>query len=379
MKRKYLFFYLKTGGGHLAPAKAIASVVERDLASDAEVVLVDGLQDGNKLARIIIEDGYRFLQASARWYYAALYFVNKFSPLGRWTLQLAALFLKPVIRKRIEEEKPDRIVIFHFLLVKPVHDLVRKSRLPIEVITAVTDPFTAHPLWFITKGQQFILFSDQLKATCMKKGVPETAIHVFPFPVSLKFSHSMAMDEILQTKKRLNLEEGRKVVLIFGGADGIPRGARILRDLSALTDVALLIVCGRNINLYHQAVSVQQTSGHRYTTVFGFVDFIYDLISVSDLVISKCGASTFKEILLLGKIPIVTDYIWEQEKGNVEFLQKHKFGYFEPDLGKLPGLVNTLLNDEKLHSSLTSNIRNAGLRNGAEEIAHWLVERKEGG
>jgi UDP-N-acetylglucosamine:LPS N-acetylglucosamine transferase len=189
----------------------------------------------------------------------------------------------------------------------------------------------------------------------------------------------MAMDEILQTKKRLNLEEGRKVVLIFGGADGIPRGARILRDLSVLADAHLIIVCGKNTVLYQQAMSIKSSRGHKHTTVYGYVDFIHDLITVSDLVISKCGASTFKEILLLGKIPIVTDYIWEQEKGNVEFLQKHKFGYFEPDLGKLPGLVNTLLNDEKLHSSLTSNIRNAGLRNGAEEIAHWLVGRKEGG
>jgi len=374
MRRKYLFFYLKTGGGHLAPAKAVASVVERDYSSDAEVVLVDGLAGGNKLARTIIEDGYSFLQASARWYYAALYFVNKFSPLGQWTLRLATLFLKPAVRKRIEEERPDRIIIFHFLLVKPVHDLVRKSGLPIEVITAVTDPFTAHPLWFITKGQQFILFSDQLKATCMMKGVPESSIHVFPFPVSLKFSRSMAADEIVQTKKRLNLEEGRKVVLIFGGADGIPRGARILRDLSALADVNLIIVCGKNTVLYQQAMSIKSSSGHKHTTVYGYVDFIHDLISVSDLVVSKCGASTFKEILLLGKIPIVTDYIWEQEKGNVEFLQKHRFGYFEPDLRKLPGLVRSLLDDEQLRSSITANIRNAELRNGAEEVARSLIE-----
>jgi processive 1,2-diacylglycerol beta-glucosyltransferase/1,2-diacylglycerol 3-beta-galactosyltransferase len=37
------------------------------------------------------------------------------------------------------------------------------------------------------------------------------------------------------------------------------------------------------------------------------------------LLFSKCGASTFMEILLSKKIPIITDYIWEQEKGNVDY------------------------------------------------------------
>ncbi len=367
---------MKTGGGHLAPARAVASVIERDFASDVEVTLVDGLEGGNRVARAIIEDGYSFLQSRARWYYAALYFVNKFSPLGRWTLLLAAFFLKPVLRRKIEMERPDRIVIFHFLLVKPIHDIVRSSGLPVDVITAVTDPFTAHPLWFLTRGQEFILFSDDLKAACMRKGVPESALHVFPFPVSLQFSRTMSPEEVVQTKHRVKIGEGRKVVLVFGGADGIPRGARILRDLSALAEVALVVVCGKNTALYQQAVSIRHSSGHKHTTVFGYVDFIHDLISVSDLVISKCGASTFKEILLLGKIPIVTDYIWEQEKGNVEFLRKHHFGFFEPDLRKLTTRVKSLLEEPGLHESTTKNIVNASLRNGSVDVAKWLVEKR---
>ncbi len=110
--------------------------------------------------------------------------------------------------------------------------------------------------------------------------------------------------------------------------------------------------------------------------MFGFVDFIHDLITVSDVVISKCGASTFKEILLLGKIPVVTDYIWEQEKGNVDFLRKHQLGFFEPDLGKLTVLVRKLIDDRALFETMTANIANAGLRNGAPEVARWLVENE---
>ena len=37
--------------------------------------------------------------------------------------------------------------------------------------------------------------------------------------------------------------------------------------------------------------------------VFGYVDFIHSLINISDVVITKCGASTFMEILMMGKVP----------------------------------------------------------------------------
>jgi len=374
LTRKYLFLYLKTGSGHLAPAKAISQVIECEYSSQANVTLVDGLDGGSEFARFLIEDGYRFLQSNARWYYAVLYFINKFSLPARWTLRVACLFLKPRLRKRIEEEKPDGIVVFHFLLIKPIHEIVQESGLDIPVVTVVTDPFTAHPMWFLTKEQEFVLFSDELRKSSVRRGVPGSQIQVFPFPVSQQFSRKMNAEEIAATKKQYALPEGRKVILIFGGGDGIPRGARILRSLASLKDFSIVVVCGKNQKFYEQALFIRNSTTHQHMTVFGFVDFIYELVSISDVVISKCGASTFKEILLLGKIPIVTDYIWEQEKGNVEFLREHRLGFFEPDLAKLSPLVKRMSDDRALYDSMTVNIANAGLRNGAPDVARWLVE-----
>jgi len=44
-------------------------------------------------------------------------------------------------------------------------------------------------------------------------------------------------------------------------------------------------------------------------------DFIYELINISDVVLTKCGASTIMENINLKKVPVVNDYIWEQEQG----------------------------------------------------------------
>jgi len=46
-----------------------------------------------------------------------------------------------------------------------------------------------------------------------------------------------------------------------------------------------------------------------------FVDFVYDLLNATDILLTKCGASTIMEILMYEKIPVIIDYLWEQELG----------------------------------------------------------------
>jgi len=43
-KKKYLFVYLKTGGGHLAPARAIFNYLNQHFADSTEPKLIYGLR-----------------------------------------------------------------------------------------------------------------------------------------------------------------------------------------------------------------------------------------------------------------------------------------------------------------------------------------------
>ena len=80
------------------------------------------------------------------------------------------------------------------------------------------------------------------------------------------------------------------------------------------------IVCGKNEVLQKGAENLKQKYKAKHLTIYGYVDFIYELINISDVVLTKCGASTIMEILNLKKVPVVNDYIWEQEQGNVDYL-----------------------------------------------------------
>ena len=88
-KQKYFFCYLKTGGGHLAPARSVAKYLTTTYGNSIEPVLVDGLEHAKPIARYVIEDGYRILQARAKWYFELIYALNKFPPVGQWNVALA--------------------------------------------------------------------------------------------------------------------------------------------------------------------------------------------------------------------------------------------------------------------------------------------------
>jgi processive 1,2-diacylglycerol beta-glucosyltransferase/1,2-diacylglycerol 3-beta-galactosyltransferase len=372
---KYLFLYLKTGGGHLAPAKAVAEKIKTKRRVDVEILLVDGLSESNTVVKKVIEDGYKNAINKAAWTFEFLYALHKISFVSKTTAALVSFFVKPGIERQILETRPKKIVIFHFFLIKPVFEIIKKHNLDIPVLTVVTDPFTAHPIWFQQENQNYIVFSDILKEKCLEKGINKENLHVFPFVLDSKFSQKVSDFKKIRIRKKLGFEVDSKIILIMGGGDGMPRGKKILRKIIARNmDAEIAIVCGKNQKLYDKAIKLKNKFGIDNLKVFGFIDFVHSLVSISDVVITKCGASTSMEILMMGKVPVINNYIWEQEKGNMEFVCNSKMGILEKNTRYLPDILHRLLTDNEFYNSLINNIKNAAISNGVGQVSDYILE-----
>jgi len=373
-KKKYLFVYLKTGGGHLAPARAIFNYMNKHYADSAEPKLIYGFERTPRWVQFIIEDGYRMLQYTGKWFFEFLYAVNKVPIVARITCLLIAPFMEKYLEEMILKEKSDRIVIFHFFLIIPIFKILKKNKLSIPVTTVITDPFTPHTMWFLVKNQNFIVFSKDLEAKVLKKKRGYT-IHTFPFVIDDKFSKELSNEEIISVKKKYEYDPAKKMLLVLGGGDGIPKGEKILEELLKLKpDYEIGIVCGKNEVLQKGTEYLKKKYNADHLKIYGYVDFIYELISISDVVLTKCGASTIMEILNLKKVPVVNDYIWEQELGNVDYLIEKKLGIYEPKIKKLPETVNSLLENEKLYLGYKKNIQNEKIYNGVKDVAEYLLK-----
>jgi len=360
----------------LSPARAVAQWIEKNHHENNSVELVDGFEGVPPIVKVIIEDGYKKSQEKARWVFEWLYAFNKIKPFAWITTWIVSKFVVPALEKKIVSEKPDKIVIFHFFLIKPVNEILKRNQLNIPVLTVVTDPFTAHPIWFLEKDQNFIVFSQQLKKhlASIKRIAPER-IYTFPFILNEKFSSRLAENEKESLRLHHNISPTAKVILIMGGADGIPRGEKILkRLLDSKVDANILMVCGWNSNLVRKANELKKQYQADNLQIFGYVSFVYELLSISDLVITKCGASTFMEVLMCGKIPLINSYIWEQEKGNVDFVCRNYLGRYEKRVNRIPSLVKTILFGSMENSFFKSNIDQMGLVNGTPQVSEFILQ-----
>ena len=373
-KKKYLLLYLNTGGGHLAPARSIANCIDKLSAHSIEPELIDGFEKANKTIQFVVEDGYRKLQSGGKWFYIFLYALYHLPIITFINDMVLSSSITPNLEKKMLEEKPEKIIIFHFFLIRPVYRIIKKHKLQLPVYTVVTDPFTAHPIWFINKKQHFILFSERLKKHALKIKLPEINLHVFPFILDEKYSSPIPTENIPALKKKYGFDPAKKMVLIFGGGDGIPNGKRILELLlNSHIDLNIGIVGGKDEDLYNDSEKLKKLFKAPNTQVFGYVDFIYDLLNISDFVITKAGASATMEILHLKKVPIIIDYIWGQEKGNMEYIRDNNMGIFERDITKIPAIIKDLSINEEKHRYFIRNIEKENLTIGTEEVTKFIL------
>jgi len=371
---KYMFLYLKTGGGHYAPAKAIAETIRNSRDTDIKVILHDGLTGTRPYVRKFIQDGYKNSVNRALWSFEMLYAISKIKPVTKISTEIAAYFIKPSISDVILKEKPDKIIIYHHLMIRPVNDILRENNINTPVVVVVTDPFSAPSGWFLLENQNYIVFSDTLKAKCIKNGIRSKSIQVFPFVLDRKFSTTLDNKTKRRVRKEMGFREDSKIILIMGGGDGMPRGKKIFRSLiSSGIDAEIAVVCGRDKYLFKQLSELKEEYKLDNTRIFGFIDFTYSLLQISDVVITKAGSSVCMEILLAEKVQIINNYIWEQEKGNMEFICKGGMGIYEKNPRQLPDLVKKLFTYKEFYELMTTNIRKKMIRNGVDQVSEYIM------
>lgn len=374
MQQKHLFLYLKTGSGHLAPARSLAQHLKAKYNDTASVALYDGFTHAHPLVKNIIEDGYRKLQSTAVWLFEWLYAFNKISGIAKLTSFLVSFFVKPHLEKFILEYQPTHIEVFHFLLIRPVMQVIVQKTPYVKVKVIVTDPFTTHPLWFLDKRPDYIVFSDRIKQQCIKKGILSAKCRVFPFILDEKFTQSPSQILLKTLRENLGFDPSRRLILILGGGDGMPGGIKILKNLLRNNPAAeIAIVCGNNHLLYKRAWDMKVKLRAERLKIFGYIDFVYEMIHMADVVVTKCGASTFLEILISGKIPVISNYIWEQEKGNMEFICQNNLGIYEKNTRKLPGRINELLYNPNIYSVYQHNIQKQNILNGTPAVCDYII------
>lgn len=367
---KILLFYIRAGNGHYSIANAVANNLKEKY--NCNVLLVDPSDKSNSIARFLARDFYNSVLLNLKFLFEFIYFLNSFSLILKLSNFVSFIFLRKQIVKAIKDFAPDKIVSTHFFISTNVKKYIEK-KFNIPFVTIVTDPFTAPKFWFIENTQKFIVSSELVKQQALNSGVKEESIKIFPVVINKKYSRVLDENEINNLKKKYEIDLNKKVVLMLSGGSGLPNGVKILKNILLNNkDIQVIVVCGSNKRMFSRVNGIIQNKKLNNVKVFGFVDFVYELINISDVVVSKGGTSAVMEILLQNKIPVISNYIWGQEKGNVDFIKDNKLGVYERKYNKIGSVVNYILNNEEVFNGYHNNIKNMNLKNGLNDVSDFI-------
>ncbi len=366
---KVWLYYANAGGGHRGPAKAIAEELERRYKTNVSVQFID-LAETSWLLCLLVEQGYAFSVHSAEWLYAFLFELSNLRIVSFFFNTLASWLVGSRMRQLLRRERPDVIVATHFL-VGPLVRALKKEGITILVHCVVTDPESASSVWFHYQGIQYITASEAIQNLALKSGIPTNHITILPPVIREKPFNKMDVEVI---RDQAGLMVNKKTVLLVGGGNGFPNAEKVVSALLAShVEAQFVVVCGENKVLKKKIERLRLTSV-KHLVVYGHVDFLPALISMSDVVIAKAGANTVFEVLMQDKPLIITHYIWGQEKGNVDFVVRSRLGFYEPRPVHVAALVEQCLYDKKTQGVLRAARREVNLKNGTSQVVDLVLK-----
>ncbi len=377
-KRRFLLVYLNTGNGHRAQAKVLQEAFF-DYAPDVKVELQCGFDPKNRSEHLIVEKGYGIACNYVHGAWPLVYNLGEFKFFQKLTLFFVRFHTVSYLQKVIEEKEVTDIVSFHFMMTPVLHDVIKniqkKNGRKIRMTVITTDPFTGTSAWFFLKRQNYLVASPQFRDFALSCGVAPERIRIAPFLLNKKFSRPVTKDEIYFLRRKFSYPQDKRVVLLAGGGEGLPGALKFVNQcVLNKAQFSVAVVCGRNRGLYNSLELIKKVAPWLDLHIYGFVDCMDSLVKLSDLIVSKAGTSSIMEIAAQQKPVIISNYIYGQEKGNLEFVTKNKIGYFIRHSADIYAKIQDIFKSEESYERATAKCKGLVIDTDVAKIVKYLLE-----
>jgi 1,2-diacylglycerol 3-beta-galactosyltransferase len=338
--KKILILLVSAGGGHFASARAIAEAMDHCYPGQVSTSIVDVSKEHRFRPFTRMDEMYRWLQRDGLWLWRLLWRTDNAVWLTEATLRLVYPLFAPSIKRVYREEQPDLVVGVNSLVNHlPLRVLRRTVDAHIPFVTVVTDMVTVHPSWCCPRVDYCMVPTEAAREQSLRLGIAPDRVEVVGQPVSLSFAARMGDKDQVRTRLGLDLE--RPCVLIVGGGDGVGPIYETARAISSCVPGAQLgVVCGHNAGLKRRLESVEWEIP---TRIYGFVQNMPELMSASDLLVTKAGPGTLAEAFIAGLPVIIFGYTPGQETANVQYVIDHGAGAFAAEPSEIARIVGEWL------------------------------------
>ncbi len=352
-----------TGNGHISIARSLKKTFDTEYPDKYNVIIIDFFEDYSaKILKKAIHS-YSGLIRHAPSIYSAGYHVTdsekRFLPI----FAVLKIQTRNKINKLIEEYNPDIVISVHPLLNHVVSKTLNKQNIPFVIL--ITDLLNVYQSWFDKNSTLHIAPTKYVDMECLKHKILN--VKTYAIPIDPKFSIRINKNGIY---KKYNLSKDKKTILITSGGFGTIKAKKIIEKFNYLYDkYQIIVVNGQN---QKSKESIDKMKKQIKVLNFGFVDNMYELMSISDFAISKAGAITLQELISKGVIPIVIEFINGQEKGNIQYIKKEKIGIVAEQ--NYFGVIEELVNDPRKIDKIKNNMLKLKDINSRKKIVKEIIK-----
>lgn len=370
--KKVLIFYASYGGGHLSAANSIKQCIDENF-DGFETQLVDCMLYVNKPINKITTTAYKEMAKKLPWAWGEVYSHSQKGPLAHISSTSNNLMAKKLL-KLLKEYEPDIVISTHPFGSQMVSYLKRKALVECELATVMTD-FAPHEQWLVGKEYVdyfFVSHEKMRQALIDNYNVPENKVFATGIPLSNRFLLHYNKAEI---KKSFDLDLNKKVILFFGGGEfglGREKTISILRSfINHSREHQIVAISGKNEKMKTEFDKlVKEENAEEIVKVLGYTNQVPELMSISDLVVTKPGGLTTTESLASGLPIVAINPIPGQEEENAEFLENAGVAVWLKKHDDYDDVIGNLLSDtNKLHQ-MKINTKLLAKKNSTKDICN---------
>jgi processive 1,2-diacylglycerol beta-glucosyltransferase len=274
-------------------------------------------------------------------------------------------------KKLYDDFKPDVAICTQAFPCGIMSRLKQNYASNLKIIGVITD-YAVHSYWVYNNVDLYTVASERMKNDLMQKGIEPAKVKVTGIPVYPKFKKDKDKAEL---EEKFSINNQIPTILIMGGSHGIGPFVDILKMLDKMDErLQSIVVCGRNKKLKKRLSSFKPNL-IKDVKIFDYVDNIDEMMTVSDILITKPGGITITEALTK-KIPmIIYNAIRGQESENYSFLVENNAALQCRNLKDLKDELTELLQKTNKKKQLINNSSRLSRPNAASEVIGEILKR----
>jgi processive 1,2-diacylglycerol beta-glucosyltransferase len=403
-QKKILICYSDAGNGPVSASEALRDTLQLMNSEESlNVSIIDVLKETTSAGFLTVRIYNYLLGKSLKWnaLFLKLFYKSRLVSSGA--------LLKPTANKLAEvfaREKPSVLVFTNPWIIG--YGLRAVKKLPADnrpkCISLVIDLGTKilPPSWYQKDIDLFIVPTPEAKEQLVTFGAARDKIMILGMPVRPSvLGINGQFSDSLREQQSNGIANTVPHVLVMAGRSGTRNTVKIVKELLELREkfaIRMTVLCGQNLQLQRRVKEVvatwradpsrkdnrhgspdrqrgAQENGTDDILVEGYVPDVYSYMRQADLLITKPGALTVSEAIVL-KLPMILDIdpaIMGQEMGNVEYIRSRGMGLVAEKIHDIPALVERYFNDENLRMAIKKNIHSNSDLAGTARIAEAIL------